>query len=46
MSKIRSKLGNRLFKLAAKVYEPGNAARMKLGNMLFKLAARMSPDKK
>ena len=46
---LRTKLGNRLFKLAAKMYpdkgEKKNALRSKLGNRLFKLASKVSPDK-
>lgn len=45
MSKIRSELGNTLFKYAAFVYEPNNPMRKKMGNALFKLAAKVSPDK-
>ncbi len=49
MNKSRTKLGNKLFALAKKVYPAGegkNALMKKLGNMLFRLAAKVSPDKK
>lgn len=49
MNNYRSWLGNKLFKMAAKM-SPNkgekNALRSKMGNKLFKLAAQMSPDKK
>lgn len=47
---LRKSLGNRLFKLAAKMYpdkgEKKNALRSKLGNKLFKLASSVYPEKK
>lgn len=49
MNKARTKLGNKLFKLAKDVYpagKNGSTAKKKLGNALFKLAALVSPDKK
>ncbi len=49
MKKSRTKLGNKLFKLAKKTYpkgKDGNPLMKELGDMLFKLAARVSPDKK
>lgn len=49
MNKARTKLGNKLFKLAKDVYpagKDGSTAKKKLGNALFKLAALVSPDKK
>lgn len=49
MNKARTKLGNKLFKLAKDVYpagKNGDPAKKKLGNALFKLAALVSPDKK
>lgn len=48
MKESRTKLGNKLFKLAKDVYpegKDGNRAKKKLGNFLFKLAASVSPDK-
>lgn len=45
MNNYRSWLGNKLFKLAADLYVPGNSVRMKMGDAMFKLAARISPDK-
>lgn len=45
MNNYRSWLGNKLFKLAADLYVPGNSVRMKMGNAMFKLAASVSPDK-
>lgn len=49
MDKSRTKLGNKLFKMARDVYpagKDGNALMKEFGNMLFKLAARVSPNKK
>lgn len=45
----KSRLGTKLFKLAAKVYPKGvkgDSFRKELGNLLFKLAEKVSPDKK
>lgn len=49
MNKSRTKLGNRLFALAKKVYpagKDGNPLMKELGDMLFKMASKVSPDKK
>jgi len=49
MNKLRTKLGNKLFQSAKRVYPAGknkNPLMKEFGDMLFKLAARVSPDKK
>lgn len=45
MRKYRTMLGNRLFKLARKMYESDNPMRKAMGNRLFKMAAKVSPNK-
>ena len=48
MNEARTKLGNKLFKLAKDVYpagKNGSQVKKKLGNALFKLAAAVSQNK-
>lgn len=46
MNKIRSEIGNTLFKYASFVYDSSNPFRVRFGNWMFRLAAWVSPNKK